>query len=127
MVGELLRRRMPYLRRLNQVAAVPVDAAKVENRQVVAGIERERLAIGFDRLRRRSRVFVSHPHLEPAHRVGLERVRLLQKDRQAFLKPVEKVERSAKTVAVMAASELERPAEAALGFRPIALVLCPMP
>lgn len=124
-------RKLPDRRSEDQPAffpasAVPEHACHVEHRQCIIGIEDKRLTIGSDRFVGSAQMIERGRNLKPAHRIGLNTVRLRLDQRQCLSMPAEEVERGPEAIAIVTAVELICLAEAALGFLPIIQILCPM-
>ncbi len=76
-VGEALYRRRPDLRCRRGIAAIPMGAPKVEHRDGIVWIERERFLICLDSLRPATEAMVRRSNRKPAHGVGLDSLSLL--------------------------------------------------
>ena len=104
-----------------------MSAAEIEHRQVVVGIQRERILIGVDGLRGLAKIAVGRAELKPAHGVRLDALGLFAQDWQALFKPTEKIEGGPETVAVVTARQIVGLPKTALRLGPVRFILRPVP
>ncbi len=127
MIWEAVDGRRPNCQSLNLLPAVPVSAAEIEHRQIVIGIQRERLLIAVNGLRGLAKVAVGRAELKPAHGVRLDALGLFAQDWQALFKPTEKVEGGPKAVAVVTARQIVGLPKTVLSLGPVRFILRPVP
>ena len=80
---------------------IPVDAAKVEHREIVLGVQDAGGSlVRLLAARNVPNTFLGNGDLEPAQGIRLVSCCLLQKDRQRFFEPLEKVKCSAQAIPI---------------------------
>lgn len=126
-IREAVDGRLPNPQSLDLFPAVPVNAAEIEHRQIVVGIEREGPLIGLDGSRRLAKIAVGCAELKPTQGVRLDAFGLFAQDRQALFEPTEEVEGRPETVAIVTARQIVGPPKTALSFGPVRFILRPVP